>query len=177
MPLLLVSFALTLNLISASDARVLYQMGRSGDAWAFLGRLNARGAPANALLFDAGANAAYLALGLAVTGGKLSAVPATLLTAACIGYYVSIILALVAAWTARREQRGATPAYRAPRGFIALGLGLSVFNAVLVLAAASVWGWRNVGLGILLLVAVAVFGARRTGRSAPAVAEGSTEPV
>jgi amino acid transporter len=170
-PLLLISFALTLNLISASDARVLYQMGRSGEAWAFLGRLNARGAPENALLFDAGANATYLAVGLAVTGGKLSEVPTTLLTAACIGYFVSLILALAAAWIARRGELGAKTGYRAPRGFITLGLGLAAFNAALLLAAGSVWGWRNVGLGLLLLVAVALFGERRPGRRPEAVVE------
>ena len=154
----LVALLLGLNTIAIGDSRLLCQMARNGDAWAFLGRLNDHGVPANALLFDVVANAGLLALALVITGGSVATIPVTLLTAANVGYLTSLSLALVATWLARRERPEAPRAFRAPRGFVTGGLALAGFNALLILGAGAAWGWRNVALGVVLLAGVlAVF--------------------
>lgn len=63
--------------------------------------------------------------------------------AANVGYFVSLVLALVAASVvgpSRLRRR--------------LGLGLATFNAGLLASAGFAWGWRNVGLGIAVVAAV-----------------------
>jgi amino acid transporter len=147
----IVALLLGLDTVAAADSRVLFQMARNGDAWAFLGRLNRRGAPANALAFDGIWNAALLAAAVVLTDGNAAAVPVVLLTAASVGYFTSLVLALWTAWTSRRDDPDAALAFRAPRGLMALAPVVAVFDALLIVGAGAAWGWRNVGLGIALL--------------------------
>ena len=145
---------LGVNTVAVGDSRLLCQMARNGDAWAPLGRLNARGVPRNALVFDVAANAAFLALAVLVTGGSVSAVPLTLLVAANVGYLTSLNLALVAAWLLRRERAASSVCFRAPRCCMTAGLAIAAFNLLLVLGAGAAWGWGNAALGVALLAAV-----------------------
>jgi amino acid transporter len=159
--LLAVTLVLGINMIAVSSSRALCQMARNGDAWAFLGRRNRHGAPRNALVFDVAVNSGLVALGLAVNHGDVGAIPVTLLTAASVGYLVSLILALVAAGVVWRSSPPADHAFRAPRGFIRLGITLAAFNGLLLLGAGPTWGWENLGLGAAVLVGVPLLASRR----------------
>jgi amino acid transporter len=147
----IVALLLGLDTVAAADSRVLFQMARNGDAWAFLGRVNRHGAPANALAFDGVWNAALLALAVVAADGDAAAVPVVLLTAASVGYFTSLVIALATAWATRRADPDAPLAFRAPRGLMALAPVVAVFDAALVAGAGAAWGWRNVGLGVALL--------------------------
>src|SRR5207302_135842 len=91
-----------------------------------------------------------------------------LLTAASVGYVTSLALALVAVWKMRRERPAAPREFRAPRGFVQLGVGLAAFNALLLLGAGPAWGWQNGGLGVVALGVLRGLLAARTIRHAPA---------
>ena len=147
----IVALLLGLDTVAAADSRVLFQMARNGDAWAFLGRVNRHGAPANALAFDGAWNAALLALAVVAADGDAAAVPVVLLTAASVGYFTSLVIALATAWATRRADPDAPLAFRAPRGLMALAPVVAVLDAALVVGAGTAWGWRNVGLGVALL--------------------------
>lgn len=144
------------NMIAIASSRVLYQMALDGDAPAALGRLNRQGVPGVALGFDLGVALLLLGATLALNGGDPSRVPVALLAAANVGYFVCVVLALVATWMMRRDAPEAERPFRAPRGFVGAGLALAGFNSLLVAGAGAAWGWRHVGLGAVALVAVVV---------------------
>jgi amino acid transporter len=149
---LLVSLLLAMNMIAISSSRLLWQMGRNGDAWAAFGRLNRHGVPETALRFDFAFNVCVLTLSLAINGSRIAEVPVALLASANIGYFLSIIIALVAAWTLRRAQPQGARLFRAPRGVIGATLPLAVLNAALLGFSGTAWGWQNAGLGALAIV-------------------------
>lgn len=142
---------LTLNTVAVGSSRALMQMARNGDAWSSLGRLNRHGVPGNALVFDLAVNAGVLAVVL-VVNDDWSNVSIAVLASANVGYILSLVLALVAAWTIRRTR--AT--------FV-----LALFNTVLLAGAGAAWGWDNIAFGVVLLVIAAVLltprGAGRRG--------------
>jgi amino acid transporter len=171
---LLVSLMLGVNMVMIGSSRLLRRMGENGYAWEGLARLNRHGAPRNATLFDVGANAVLLAAVLVLSRGQLTSAPIYLLAAANVGYFVSIVLAQLAAWLRRREAPAdARIRFRAPAGLIGLGLGLAALNAVLLLGAGFAWGWVNIGLGVACLAgSVLVLGrGLRSRRPAGAGAE------
>jgi amino acid transporter len=146
---LLVTLFLTLNTVAVGSSRALMQMARNGEAWSCLGRLNRHGAPGNALVFDLAVNAGVLAAVL-VLNGDAREVPIAVLASANVGYFLSLILALVAAWSICHTRRT---------------LVLAVFNTLLLAAAGAAWGWDNIVLGVVLLVtATVLFTPRNSGR-------------
>ena len=166
--MLVAALVLGLNMVTIGSSRTLYQMARNGDAWAFLGRLNRHGIPSNALRFDLLVNVALLMAIMAANRGRTTDVPIALLAAANVGYFLSISLALVAAWLHHRRpqpQFGHRPP-RIRRGFMDLGLVLAALNLVLLVCAGFAWGWTNLALGVLLLAGVMTVFIRGGGRSA-----------
>lgn len=162
--LLLVSLLLGVNMVMIGSSRLLRRMGESGYAWEGLARLNRHGAPVNATLFDVGANTVLLAAILVLSRGQITSAPIYLLAAANVGYFITIVLAQVAAWLRHREAATEGTGFRAPAGLVPLGLVLAAFNVVLLVSAGFAWGWANIGLGLLCLAAsTAVLG--RTFRS------------
>jgi amino acid transporter len=161
---LLGAFFLTLNTIAIASSRTLSQMARNGDAWPVLGRLNRHGAPGNALVFDLVFNATVLAVSFLINQNRAE-VPIALLASANVGYFACLILALVATWMMRRTAPGLERPFRAPRGAVGLGLLIAGFNAVLLAGAGAAWGWRNIALGVVvLMVNVVLFTPRDAGR-------------
>ena len=157
------AFFLTLNTIAIGSSRTLSQMAKNGEAWPVLGRLNRHGAPGNALLFDLVFNATVLAVSFLINENRAE-VPIALLASANVGYFVCIILALVATWMMRRTAPFLERPFRAPRGAVGLGLLLAAFNTVLLAGAGAAWGWRNIALGVAVLVAnVVLFTPRGAG--------------
>jgi amino acid transporter len=162
-----------LNMIAVASSWTLHQMSGRGDAPAFLGRLNRWGMPANALRFDVGVNLILIAALTALASGHAAEVPIALLAAANVGYFVSMILALTAAWLNHRRP--------VRRGLLRLRPALAraaplfaVVNAVLLAGAGFAWGWQNMAVGSAVLAATVLLAswsrARRLG-SSPAVAE------
>jgi amino acid transporter len=158
------AFFLTLNTIAIGSSRTLWQMAKNGDAWPVLGRLNRNGAPGNALLFDLVFNATVLAVSFLINKNRAE-VPIALLASANVGYFACLILALVATWVMRRTAPFRERAFRAPRGAVGFGLVLAGFNTVLLVGAGAAWGWRNIALGVVVLMAnVALLTPRGAGR-------------
>jgi amino acid transporter len=172
--LLMVALLLGVNMVMIGSSRVLRRMGESGYAWEGLARLNRHGAPRNATLFDMGANAVLLAAVLVLTGGRITAAPIYLLAAANVGYFITIVLAQVAAWL---QRRAAPPdpqvRFRAPAGLISIGMILAVLNVVLLVSAGFAWGWANILLGLVCLAGVVFILGRtfRSRRRVPATAD------
>jgi len=174
---LALALVLGLNMIAIASSWTLHQMARSGDAWSFLGRLNRHGMPSNALRFDLVFNVGLLILITLLAGGRTSEVPIALLAAANVGYFVSMCLALWAAW---RNHRSVSA-----RGFIHLRPVLARlaplligFNVVLLAAAGHAWGWRNLAIGAgALAAAVAMATWRTSGRGMPAASRTPVEPA
>lgn len=156
------AFFLTLNTIAIGSSRTLWQMARNGEAWPVLGRLNRHGAPGNALLFDLAFNATVLAASFLINENRAE-VPIALLASANVGYFVCLILALVATWMMRRSAPGLARPFRAPRGAVGLGLFLAAFNTVLLAGAGAAWGWHNIALGVAVLIANVVLLTPRHG--------------
>jgi amino acid transporter len=155
---LILALMIGLNMIAIGSSWTLHQMARSGDAPAFLGRLNRHGMPGNALRFDLLANVALLVFVTILVEGDTAQVPIALLAAANVGYFVSMCLALAASW--HNHRRGTT------RGVIRLRPGIARlvpviigFNVVLLVAAGQAWGWRNVALGAAVLTGMTVLGS------------------
>jgi len=158
------AFFLALNTIAIGSSRTLWQMANNGEAWPVLGRLNRHGAPGNALVFDLVFNAAVLAVSFLINQNR-NEVPIALLASANVGYFACLILALVATWMMRRRAPFLERPFRAPRGAVGLGLLLAAFNTVLLAGAGAAWGWRNIALGVAVLMAnVALFTPRGAGR-------------
>jgi two-component system, sensor histidine kinase len=158
------AFFLALNTIAIGSSRTLCQMAKNGEAWPVLGRLNRHGAPGNALLFDLVFNAAVLAVSFLINQNRAD-VPIALLASANVGYFTCLILALVATWMMRRSAPFLDRPFRAPRGAVGLGLLLAAFNTVLLAGAGAAWGWRNIALGVAVLMAnVVLFTPRGAGR-------------
>jgi len=145
------AFFLTLNTIAIGSSRTLSQMARNGEAWPALGRLNRHGAPGNALLFDLVFNAAVLAVSFLINEDRAE-VPIALLASANVGYFACLVLALVATAMMRRTAPHLVRPFRAPRGAVGFGLVLAGFNTVLLAGAGAAWGWRNIFLGVAVLV-------------------------
>jgi hypothetical protein len=91
-------------------------------------------------------------------------VPISLLASANVGYFLSIILALVATWVMRRTRPELVRPFRSPAGFVGLGLLIAGFNAVLLAGAGAAWGWRNIALGVGILAISGILLTPRTAR-------------
>jgi amino acid transporter len=154
---------LTLNTIAIGSSRTLSQMARNGEAWPVLGRLNRHGAPGNALLFDLVFNATVLAVSFLLNENRAE-VPIALLASANVGYFVCLILALVATWMMRRTAPDLERPFRAPPGAVGLGLLIAVFNTVLLAGAGAAWGWHNIALGVAVLMVNVVLLTPHAGR-------------
>jgi amino acid transporter len=151
-----VSLFLCINMVAVTSSRVLYQIARDEEWFRFLGRRNRHGVPGTALLFDMTANAGLLILVYAVTGGRSADVPLVLLCAANVGYFVTIILALAGASDAAHRLEGKRCPLCCSRPAICVTAGI---NGLLLGAAGFAWGWRNVAIGWVILLAIVTFAA------------------
>src|SRR5437763_1628726 len=97
------------------------------------------------------------------------------LAASTVGYMTALALVLFGAYLLRRDHPQAERPYRAPRGFIGLGLFLAVLNILFMVAGWWVWGWQSIVIGALIVLAsIPIYYYRKLvddRRAAPAVGE------
>lgn len=171
---LVLALVIGLNMVALASSWTLHQMSVRGDAPEFLGRLNRFGIPANALRFDVGMNLVLIAVLTAVARGNAAEVPIAILAAANVGYFVSMTLALMAAWLNHR--RPVRPGLIRLRPWLArLVPVLAGFNLVLLLAAGAAWGWWNMLIGVVVLAATVTLATVARGRR-PVVPAGTLPP-
>ncbi len=148
-----ISILLTINMLSVTSSRLLYQIARDEPGFAFLGGLNRYGVPGNAVVFDMVANCALMLLTFALSGGRTTELPLALLCAANVGYFVTIVLALAGAGVAcPRAANGRRPLCCRTPVLVSIG----ALNVLLLACAGVAWGWRNVGLGWMVLIALMI---------------------
>jgi amino acid transporter len=168
---LVLALVIGLNMVALASSWTLHQMSVRGDAPEFLGRLNRHGMPANALRFDVGTNLVLIAGLTLIARGNAAEVPIALLAAANVGYFVSMTLALWAAWLNHRHP--VRPGLlRLRPGLARLAPVFAVVNLVLLVAAGSAWGWTNMAIGVAVLAATLAFAGRTGRRNAAPVAAG-----
>ena len=164
---LVLALVLGLNMIAVASSWTLHQMSVRGDAWPALSRLNRHGMPARALRLDVGVNLLLITVLTALARGDTAEVPIAVLAAANVGYFVSMTLALAAAWLNHRRpvRRGLL---RLRSGLARTGPVIAGLNLVLLASAGWAWGWQNIVVGTLMLVGVVGIAAvaRRPRRAA-----------
>lgn len=178
--ILVVALMLGLNMVTIGSSRALQRMAINGAAPGSLGRLNRHGVPGNALRFDLVVNVALLLAVTFLNRGHTAAVPIALLAAANVGYFLSISLALVAAWLNHRRVRKGHRQLMIRSSVINFTLGLAALNLVLIVFAGFAWGWANLSLGVLGLTAVIAISAsskRRASARPPAQPSAQPQPM
>jgi amino acid transporter len=159
--ILIVALVLSLNMITIGSSRALYRMARNGRAPASLGRLNRYGVPGNALVFDLAVNVTLLLAVTLLHRGHTASIPIALLAASNVGYFISISLALIAAWLNRRREQTGHQQLKIRAGLMNFALGLAALNFALIVFGGFAWGWTNLALGIVVLTGVIALFARR----------------
>jgi amino acid transporter len=169
---LVLALVIGLNMVALASSWTLHQMSLRGDAPRFLGRLNRHGMPANALRFDVSANLVLITVLTLIARGNAAEVPIALLATANVGYFVSMILALWAAWLNHR--RPVRPGLlRLRPGLARLAPVLAGFNLLLLLAAGAAWGWTDMAIGVAVLALALTFASlTRQRQPAPPVVTG-----
>jgi amino acid transporter len=174
--LLIVALLLSTNTAMMGSSRALYQMSRDGNTFRFMGRLNRYGIPDRAMMFDVLFNLALMAFAVWASNGTVGVGASVfVLAASTVGYMTALALVLFGAYLLRRDHPNAERPYRAPRGFIGLGLFLAVLNILFMVAGWWVWGWQSIVIGALIVLAsIPIYYYRKLvedRRVAPAVGE------
>ncbi len=142
---LVLSMLLAVNMTTLASSRLLGQMSRNGYCRLNLSQQNRFGRPSRALLFDFVANAVLLVIFALLTPGDLSSLPTALLATANVGYFVSLILGLIAGSLSDRKNGGGRPR-------VALGIILSATNTVMLAFGGMAWGWTNIFFGSFIII-------------------------
>jgi amino acid transporter len=129
-----------------SSSRTLYQMARDGYMPRMFQRVNRYGVPFNTVLCDA----AVIALLVGVFGTNVVNVVA----AANTGYLLVFVILPVGFVMVRRRRSRAGDALVMPRWMTAVALVFAVFNAILLVAGATLWGPRIWLTGAVVMTVV-----------------------
>ncbi|WP_158852077.1 APC family permease [Saccharothrix deserti] len=137
------------------SSRTIHQMAQDGHLPRIFGKINKRGAPVGSIAGDA----AVIIIMLLVFGTEVVSVVA----AATFGYLVVFVLLPIAYLTLRRYRRDEDGGFRLGKPFVAVAIGLSLFNAILLVFGGLQWGVDVivVGLGVTLAVIPISFFTRR----------------
>src|SRR5271155_1844322 len=144
--------ALVLSLITsmAGSSRTLYQASVDGWLPKYLSKLNAHGAPSNAMLTNLGFNLLLLLMSDYVF----------VLAAANVGYLIFSFLNLNAGWIHRLDRPTQERPWRAPNWVLAVGAVLSFVNLAFMGFGADVYGVGTLSTGLAfcsLIVPVFIF--------------------
>ena len=135
----------------AGASRTLSQLSDDGVAPRFLAMRLRTDAPWTATLLTAASAILFLLIGD----------PIWLIAAANFTYLIGIVLPSVAVWLLRRDAPDAVRPYRAPRGFIGLGLGAAAVWGLSALLGFEQFGLPTVVFGLLMAYSGAAFYAWR----------------
>lgn len=153
-----------------SSSRTIYQMARDGHLPMIFAKINRRGAPVGSIAWDA----VVIATMLVVFGTDVVNVVA----AANVGYLIVFVLLPIAYLVLRKMPGGRPNAPALSRPWVAVAIGLAVFNAVLLVFGGFQWGLSVmlVGLGITSAI-VPISWATRRSRSRRASTAELDDPV
>jgi amino acid transporter len=147
------------------SSRTIYQMSRDGHLPPLFARVNRRGAPVGSIAWDA----VVIATMLIVFGTEVVDVVA----AANVGYLIVFVLLPIAYLVLRRMPGGRADAHTLSRGWVAVAVGVLLFNAVLLVVGGAQWGLSVmlVGLGVSLSILPISWATRRWSRVRAGVPE------
>jgi amino acid transporter len=174
--LLVISLVLIINTAILGSARTLFQASIEGYTLRGLSQVSKRKVPTRAMGFDVVVNLLLMLLGT----------PIAILAASTVGYMLTNVFDLVAAWMLRRDTKNVEAPYRAPSAFIRLAVVFAGFNMVLLFVGGPSWGWGPIALGWgIVVLSVPFYFYRRYSDArrpvavapAPAVAAGATEEL
>jgi amino acid transporter len=137
------------------SSRTIYQMAMDGHLPAPFGKINRRGAPVGSIAWDA----VVIITMLLVFGTDVVNVVA----AANVGYLVVFVVLPFAYLVLRKVPDGRVGAYRLPKPWVAIAVGIAVFNAVLLVVGGPQWGLSVmlIGIGVSLAILPISWGTRR----------------
>jgi amino acid transporter len=148
--MLILALVLSLMTSMAGSSRTLYQASLDGWLPKYLAKVNAHGAPTNAMLTNLGFNLVLLLLSDSVF----------VIGAANIGYLIFNFLNLNAGWIHRLDRPRQERPWRAPTWILAAGAVLSFVNLAFMGFGADVYGAGTLDTGLVfaaLIVPVFVY--------------------
>ena len=148
--MLILALVLSLMTSMAGSSRTLYQASLDGWLPKYLAKVNAHGAPTNAMLTNLGFNLVLLLLSDSVF----------IIGAANIGYLIFNFLNLNAGWIHRLDRPRQERPWRAPTWILAAGAVLSFVNLAFMGFGANVYGAGTLMTGLVfaaLIVPVFVY--------------------
>jgi amino acid transporter len=149
--MLILAIMLSIMTSLAGTSRTLYQASLDGWLPRYLSKVNAHGAPTNAMLTNLGFNLILLMMSDYVF----------VLGASNIGYLIFNFLNLNAGWIHRMDRPDQERPWKAPSAVIAAGTVLSFVNLAFVGMGADVYGEGTLRTGLLFaLLIVPIFGFR-----------------
>jgi amino acid transporter len=128
------------------SSRTIYQMARDGHLPPLFAKVNRRGAPVGSIAWDA----VVIATMLIVFGTRVVNVVA----AANVGYLVVFVILPFAYLVLRKMPGGRAGAFTLSRSWIAVAVGIAVFNAVLLVVGGIQWGLSVVLVGAVVSLAI-----------------------
>jgi amino acid transporter len=128
------------------SSRTIYQMSMDGHLPPTFATINRRGAPVGSIAWDA----LVIITMLLVFGTDVVNVVA----AANVGYLVVFVILPFAYLMLRKMPGGRAGAYRLPKAWVAIAIGIAVFNAVLLVVGGVQWGASVMGIGIGVSAAI-----------------------
>src|SRR6267378_2780158 len=137
--MLILAIMLSIMTSLAGTSRTLYQASLDGWLPRYLSKVNAHGAPTNAMLTNLGFNLVLLMMSDYVF----------VLGASNIGYLIFNFLNLNAGWIHRMDRPDQERPWRAPTAIIAAGTALSFVNLAFVGMGADVYGEGTLRTGLL----------------------------
>jgi len=137
--MLILALVLSLMTSMAGSSRTLYQASIDGWLPRYLAKVNARGAPTNAMLTNLGFNLLLLLLSDTVF----------VIGAANIGYLIYGFLTLNAGWMHRMDRPRQERPWRAPTWILAAGAVLSFVNLAFMGFGADVYGAGTLKTGLV----------------------------
>ncbi len=131
----------------AGPSRTISQLADDGFLPRFLSRRNTNDVPWAATLVTAAAATTFMLVGD----------PIWLIAAANFTYLISICLPSIAVWLLRRDAPNLERSYRAPRGTIALGVGVAAIWTIAAILGFEQFGLRTVIMGLIFAYSGAAF--------------------
>jgi len=144
--LLIIGLINGVNMCCVASSRVLFESSKLGFMPKCFMKLNKNQAPSTALLFILLINAALI-----VTVGEA---PVFMVVAGGIGYFITIILSNFSIYFMRKDFPDLPRPYRIPDYMVSVSILIGLVNTVFLIVGSISYGWKNVLVGIIMLLLV-----------------------